>query len=95
MVEKNIIMKTLINRKFIVNATLNTAFDHLAQVEKWPSWARHIRRVELNPPDSVTAVTQGTLTLTNGVKTQFQMTHFDPPPFLGVGGQILMAGRCL
>lgn len=72
-------MKTLIKREFIVNAAVDAAFDHLAQVEKWPSWAKHIRRVELKPPGPVTAVSQGTLYLTNGVKTQFQMTRFDPP----------------
>ncbi len=72
-------MKTLINREFIVNAAIETAFDHLAQVEKWPSWAKHIRRADLNPPGPVNANTQGTLYLTNGVKTQFQMTRFDPP----------------
>lgn len=72
-------MKTLIKREFIVNATMTATFDHLAQVEKWPSWAKHIRRVELDPPGPVTAVTQGTLYLTNGVKTQFQLTRFDPP----------------
>ncbi|MCB0032395.1 MAG: SRPBCC family protein [Anaerolineales bacterium] len=72
-------MRTLIKREFIVSAPVEAAFDHLAQVERWPSWAKHIRRVELNPPGRVTAVTQGTLHLTNGIKTQFQMTHFDPP----------------
>lgn len=35
-------MNTLINREFIVNATADAAFGHLAQVEKWPSWAKHI-----------------------------------------------------
>lgn len=72
-------MTTLINREFFVHAAGDTAFDHLAQVEKWPSWARHIRRVVLEPPGPVTAVTQGTLYLTNGIKTQFQMASFEPP----------------
>jgi hypothetical protein len=72
-------VKTLIKREFIVNATVDAAFGHLAQVEQWPSWAKHIRRVALEPSGPVTAATQGTLYLTNGIKTQFHMTSFDPP----------------
>lgn len=72
-------MKTVIKREFIVNAALDDAFAHLAQVEKWPSWAKHIQRVELEPTGPVTATTQGALYLTNGIKTHFQMINFDPP----------------
>jgi hypothetical protein len=73
------ILKTVINRQFIVNGSLSSAFDHISKVEAWPSWAKHIRRVELQPTGPVTAETQATLHLTNGLKTYMQMTGFDPP----------------
>jgi hypothetical protein len=69
----------MINRQFMVNVPLELAFEHISQVEAWPSWAKYIRRVELQPTGPVTAETQGTLNLTNGLKTQVHMTGFDPP----------------
>jgi hypothetical protein len=39
----------LVRREFVVNVPVGRAWGHLAQVERWPSWARHIRQVELTP----------------------------------------------
>ena len=61
-------MLRLVHREFVVDAPLDQAWDHLAQVEAWVSWAKHIRRVELVPQGDVTAETTGTLYLSNWVE---------------------------
>ena len=40
---------TVINQVFVVDAPLEVAWRHLSRVERWPSWARHIRKIELEP----------------------------------------------
>jgi hypothetical protein len=72
-------MVTLVERRFSARTSLTEAWRHLAKVETWPSWAKHIRRVELNPPGDLGPVSQGTIHLSNGVKSTFHMTHLDPP----------------
>ena len=52
-------MVDLVKREFEVDIPLATAWKHLAQVEQWPSWARHIKHVELNPKGELTPGTVG------------------------------------
>ncbi len=68
----------LIDREFEVRASLDVVWDHLAQVEKWPSWATHIRRVEVEPRGSLTVESQGRIRLANGLKSTFRMVEFKP-----------------
>jgi len=70
-------MITLLRREFTVYLPLERAWQHLGRVAQWPSWARHIRRVEvglgeLGPQSS------GIIHLSNGVKSRFTMTDFNP-----------------
>jgi hypothetical protein len=39
-------MVTLIVREFIIDAPVRAAWDHLAHLEQWPSWARNITRID-------------------------------------------------
>jgi hypothetical protein len=71
-------MPTLINRAFVVDVPLETAWHHLARVQAWPSWAKHINAVELTPPGEVTSQSKGALHLRNGLTTTFQMQEFRP-----------------
>ena len=71
-------MPTLINRAFVVDIPLETAWHHLARVEAWPSWAQHIKAVELTPPGEVIPQSKGVLHLRNGLTTTFQMQEFRP-----------------
>jgi hypothetical protein len=71
-------MKRIVDKVFTVRAPLALAWDHLAEIEKWPSWARHIRSVVKSPPGPLCLESQGTLRLSNGVKTSFRMTEFEP-----------------
>ncbi len=72
-------MMRLIEREFTVDVSVQAAWSHLAEVEKWPSWAAHIRRADLDPPGPLTAATKGAFRLSNGVRSTFEMTEFDPP----------------
>jgi uncharacterized membrane protein len=83
-------LKRVIDKTFVVRAPREVAWNHLAKVEQWPSWAKHIRSVVKSPPGPLSAETRATLRLSNGLSTSFQMIEFDPPrhwkwvgPFLG------------
>jgi len=71
-------MVTLIVREFTVNAAKEAAWDHLARVERWPSWARHIKRIDLKPRGELGPSSAGVIHLTNGMKSTFRMMEFHP-----------------
>ena len=39
-------MIELLRREFTVHLPVEKAWQHLARLEQWPSWARHIRQIE-------------------------------------------------
>ena len=69
-------MPPCIQRTFVVDVPLETTWHHLAHVESWPSWAKHIKRVELTPSGEVTPLSKGNLHLRNGLTVTFQMQAF-------------------
>jgi hypothetical protein len=72
-------MVTLLQREFTVGVPLQRAWEHLALVEGWPSWALHIKKIELQPPGELGPRSMGVIHLTNGMKSAFRMTEFNPP----------------
>src|SRR5262245_8903955 len=72
-------MVPLIRREFTVGIPSQRAWDHLARAELWPSWAPHIKRIELQPPGEMGPGSTGVLHLTNGLKPVFRVTEFNPP----------------
>ena len=72
-------MIMLIRREFTVDLPLQKAWDHLARIEQWPSWAPHIKQIELNPPGEIGPQSTGVIHLTNGMKPVFRVTEFNPP----------------
>ena len=72
-------MVTLIQREFTVDVSSQRAWDHLARIEQWPSWAPHIKKIELHPPGEISQHSTGVIHLTNGMKPVFRMTEFNPP----------------
>ncbi len=72
-------MIELLRREFTVNVPLEVAWQHLARVEQWPSWAKHIKRVEAIPPGELTSSSIGHIHLRNGIKSAFKMSEFKPP----------------
>ena len=68
---------TRIRREFTVDVPLAVAWQHLANVERWPSWAKHIRRAELVPPGQLTSQSRGTFHLGNGIRSTFRMVEYN------------------
>lgn len=71
-------MRTLLTRTFEVEAAPAAAWAHLERVERWTSWAKHIRSATLEPPGPLTPTSRGTFKLSNGIKTSFSMTDLVP-----------------
>ena len=69
---------TLLRREFVVDVPLPRAWDHLACVEQWPSWAKHIEQVELQPPGELGLGSTGVMRLANGLKPAWRVTEFNP-----------------
>src|SRR5262249_40223570 len=68
-----------VEREFLVKASPTRAWEHLALVERWPTWARHIRRVVVSPPGPLGPESSGQIRLRNGVRSTFRMAALDPP----------------
>ena len=71
-------MVTLIERGFTVDVSLQHAWDHLARIAQWPSWARHIRKIELKPAGELKLQSTGLIHLTNGMTAAFRVTELNP-----------------
>src|SRR5581483_10572331 len=71
-------MITLLRREFTVELPRERAWQHLARVEQWPSWAKHIKRVELRPPSELGPGSTGRLRLSNGGQVRWTVTEFNP-----------------
>jgi hypothetical protein len=67
-----------LRREFTVDLPVEEAWQHLAHVEQWPSWAKHIKQIEVQPPGQLGPESTGRFHLTNGVKPVFRMTEFNP-----------------
>ena len=63
---------------FRSDVPLLKAWEHLARVEQWPSWAPHIKRIELQPSSELGPESTGVIHLSNGMKAAFRMTEFNP-----------------
>ena len=82
-------MVRLLERRFRVKAPLERAWTHLENVEQWPTWARHIRRIDVMPSGRLTSNSAGALVLTNGLRSTFRMEE------LIAGANWKWAGRFL
>ena len=72
-------VRELVRREFTVDVSSQRAWDHLANVESWPSWAKHIKRVTLRPPGPLTEHSAGAFRLVGGARSTFRMEVFEPP----------------
>ena len=69
-------MITILNCEFVVDASIETAWVHLAKIEEWPSWATQIKHVKLSPSGDISHNSVGSLRLTNGIESEFRVTEF-------------------
>jgi uncharacterized membrane protein len=84
-------VKRLIDESFEVAVPLRLAWDHLAQVENWPTSANHIKSVIRTPEGPLSIDTQATVRLTNGMTSTFKMIEFAPPRHWNWRGSLLGA----
>lgn len=71
--------RTLLQRTLDVRVTPERAWEHLARVERWPSWARHLQAARLEPAGPLGPQSRGVFVLKPGIPTRFAMTDWDPP----------------
>ncbi|MGH9365418.1 MAG: SRPBCC family protein [Thermoanaerobaculia bacterium] len=71
-------MFTPVLRDFVVKASLHAVWEHLSNVERWPTWARHIKRVVVSPAGQLGPASSGSIVLRNGIRSTFQMVEFNP-----------------
>ena len=69
---------TLIDREFTVNVSREGAWDYLARLDLWPTWAPHIKHIAARPQQELGPNSSGVIHLANGMKSTFQMTEFNP-----------------
>lgn len=72
-------MVALLRREFVVDVPCEVAWRHLARVAHWPTWAGHIRRVDLEPAGELTPASRGTFRFRGGATSQFRMTAWEYP----------------
>ena len=71
-------MLQLLCREFIVNVPQQVAWRHLTRVERWPEWAKHIKRIVVEPAGELGPDSVGVIHLNNGIKSRFRVTEFNP-----------------
>ena len=79
----------LLRREFIVELPAKDAWQHLSDVEKWPTWAKHIKQVKLVAGSPLNSDSQGIIYLSNGIKSAFTMIEFNPYDNWKWGGRFL------
>lgn len=72
-------MREVVREQVVVERSAPEAWKHLAQLEQWPSWAGHIKRMDPTPPGELTAETKVTLQMRAGPRNTMVVTDFDPP----------------
>ena len=86
-------MRMLLRREFIVELPVKDAWQHLSNVEKWPTWAKHIKQVKLRAGSPLNPKSQGVIYLSNGIKSAFTMVEFNPYNNWKWGGRFLWLAR--
>jgi hypothetical protein len=72
-------MRELVRREFTVDVPLQAAWSYLSNVEGWPSWAKHIKRVSLDPRGPLTENSAGSFRLAGCARSTFRMEVYEPP----------------
>ena len=70
--------KVIVERSAEVRLPLDRAWARLADVERWPEWAPHIRRAALEPPGPAGPTTSGVFWFRPTTRARFRMTNWEP-----------------
>jgi len=85
-------MNQLLTRSFIVTASPDVTWSTLTDAQTWPTWARHIRRIELTPAGAVDATTSAVIVLANRTKARVSVSAFEPGRRFRWDGRFLWLG---
>lgn len=72
-------MREVLREEITVDRPDTVAWDHMAQLEQWPTWGHHIRRMTPSPPGPLSDSTSVLLHMRNGARTTMVVTEFEPP----------------
>jgi len=72
-------MREVLREQVTVDRPDTVAWNHLAELERWPTWAGHIRSMDPSPPGTLTGSTTIVLHMRIGAKTTMKVTEFEPP----------------
>ncbi len=67
-----------VRRTFEVALPLAETWGRLAQVERWPEWAPHIRSLTVEPPGPLGPSSSGTLVVKTFGRNTFTVTAWEP-----------------
>lgn len=70
-------MHRMLERSFYVAAAPAVVWRALIDAADWPTWATHLRRVEVTPRGPVGPSSTARLHLTNGTSATVAVTEFD------------------
>ena len=72
-------VREVVREQVVVDRPATEAWDHLSQLERWPSWAGHIKSMKPTPPGTLTAETKVDLQMRAGPRNTMVVTEYDPP----------------
>lgn len=72
-------MREVVREEVVVDRSATEAWKHLSQLERWPSWAAHIKSMQPTPPGELTASTTVVLHMSAGPRVTMSVTAYDPP----------------
>lgn len=72
-------MREVLSEQVTVHRSPLAAWDHLARLEAWPTWAGYIRWMDPDRPGAVTASTEVVLLMHAGPMARMVVTGHDPP----------------
>ena len=82
-------MRLLVHRQFEIARPKSEVWSRLARPASWPSWAKHIKSVDVEPPGLLASSSSGVVRHRNGVRSRFVVSTFTE------GERWLWAGKFL
>ena len=65
----------LIKREFVLRLSLNDAWELLSKIEKWRTWAPHVKSVEMDPVGDIKVNSTCTIMFNSGLKMSYKITE--------------------
>jgi hypothetical protein len=82
-------MKKRVSTSFVLPMQIDEVWGHLIDPSEWPQWARHMERVDMQPPGLLALKSKGTVHLKNGMNPRFTVTEFVPGEHWTWSGNVL------